>query len=212
MKAFPLTVLDNFLDNPDQLRAFALSCDYQKSQTNAWPGLRSDDLYNLDYPLYRLLCLKIIALFADPTNVGFSALSNFQKIPKGSHASGWVHTDQGQSLTAILYLSPNGDMSTGTSLYRLNDLTYDEQYLKYKDFSKPEEKLEPYRIKNNQLFTETARVGGFYNRLVMFDSSEFHGANDYAIDDDDRLTLVIFFTNIDGYGHTPVNRSKRLYV
>lgn len=215
MKAFPLTVLDNFFDKPDQLRELALNLSYSRSPDNKWPGCRSADLVEIDVNLYRLLCSKIISVFADVVatpDVRWSAEANFQLIPKGEHSAGWVHSDLGRSLTAILYLSPNGNMENGTSLYRLNDLTYDQQYNQYKDFSKPAEELEPYRVKNNELFTETARVGGFYNRLIMFDSAEFHSANSFHVDDDDRLTLIFFFSDIQGYGDTPVARVNRLLV
>jgi hypothetical protein len=53
MNFYPVTVVDNFLNNPDEVRAFALRqkytfCHEVKDIDYVFPGSRTTDLFDLD--------------------------------------------------------------------------------------------------------------------------------------------------------------------
>ena len=64
---------------------------------------------------------------------------------------------------------------------------------------------------NNHLnyFIEKTRFQNIYNRLIMYDSNEFHRANSYYVgsEEETRLTLVYFIGGIKA-GRFPLNRIK----
>ncbi len=44
MHNIPITVVDDFLDNPQAFLDLALSCDYASPKTRAYPGIRTSTL------------------------------------------------------------------------------------------------------------------------------------------------------------------------
>ena len=219
METYPLSVVDNFFDNPDKIREYALSLEYARDPDGHWPGLRSKQISELNPVLYRRILEKITSLYMEDLDFRewtAAASMKFQLIPAGENYGGWIHLDNIAVLTAIVYLTPSGDFNTGTSLFKLKDnqLGYDPIWNAEKQLTnKTRDEQEGYRLKNNDQFIETARVGGFYNTLVTFDSGEFHSANDISMDNkEDRLTLIIFFQKINGMNQDPVSRVKRVKI
>lgn len=211
MISFPTTIVENFFESPDAIREYALSLKYERDEENRWPGLRSKQLWQLNNLMFNNISYRILSLFHSGKNnrLNFSANMSFQIIPAGEHIGGWIHTDGEPLLAAIIYLSPNGDINSGTSFFKLkNNMFYDSKFNQYKDFSKSIKDNEQYRLKNNEQFEETARVGGFYNSAVIFDSSNFHGAN-FDHSNEDRLTCVVFFHEIHGITNYPLIRLKK---
>jgi hypothetical protein len=41
----PITIIDDFLENPDLVVDFANSLEYQKDEQGRWPGKRSNHLF-----------------------------------------------------------------------------------------------------------------------------------------------------------------------
>ena len=52
---------------------------------------------------------------------------------------------------------------------------------------------------DNDPFEETIRYNSRYNRLILFDGSNYHASNPFNHDDDkeERLTLITFFNSVD---------------
>ena len=45
---FPFTLIDNFYDNPHEIRNFALNLNYQRTSPLIFPALRSDLIHEID--------------------------------------------------------------------------------------------------------------------------------------------------------------------
>jgi hypothetical protein len=216
MDTYPLAVVDDFFNDPNKIRNYGLSLDFHRDPKNNWPGLRTRFLSEINHNFYSKVNNKIISLYMEDIEdrpYSYSASMQFQLIPAGENYNGWIHADSPAVMTAIIYLTPSAGFDNGTSLFKLKDtcIGYNQDWNNNKDFSKDKDTIEEDRLKNNDQFIETARVGGFYNRLITFDSGEFHSANDISMDNkEDRLTLIVFFHFIEGIKVNPVTRVKRI--
>ena len=59
---FPTTCIDNFYKDPDGVRNFALSLEYNDNAGN-FPGVRTDNLKNIDEQFYKQSVNKLLSLF-----------------------------------------------------------------------------------------------------------------------------------------------------
>lgn len=216
MNIIPLTVLDNFFENPDKIRKWALSLNYESDPANKWPGKRTKFLHEIDNNFFMEVCNKILSLYMTEHEVYFQteflARASFQLVDSTKHSNGWIHADAQDLMTAIIYLNPNGHINSGTSLYKLKNDVISPSHNFYKDldFSIDQTTLEDNRLKNNDQYEETVKIGGNYNRLIVFDSSQYHSANEFKIaEDDNRLTLIIFFNKVK-FDIPPADRSRRI--
>jgi hypothetical protein len=227
MNIFPVTQADNFFDNPDKVRNFGLSLDFKRSPNGRWPGERTLCVSSINHGFYEDTAMRILRIFypepQDQPNISFRADAYFQKIPKDFFNSktheGWIHSDYPNKLTAIIYLTPSSTLNNGTSIFRL-----EEDIFKYNNHNNeikeafynnkvPDDQENLAKQQNNSQFKEIARVGGHYNSMVCFDSAAFHAGRDLLVDsDEDRLTLVYFFKNIDALEDYPLVRSKRDFI
>jgi hypothetical protein len=206
---FPTTIVDGFLDNPDALRKFALEQDFYRDDSGRWPGSRTTTLSTLSPVVYNQICQKLLALFftAEQT-YSYNIESSFQLVNKNYNA-GWVHKDP-SIITAMLYLTP--ESYSGTSLYLKKNISYDDR-------SSTVDKMESYKIESdnvkarnlhNQNYEEILNAKGLYNRLLVFDSNNYHAAHDFfgSSKEDSRLTLVSFVHGLIGDYRAPLQRSK----
>ena len=219
MVSFPLSVVDNFFDNPDDIRDYALSLKYHSDEKGSYPSLRTDKIHKFNEPLFDMVCRKILSVyyeFHELTHISWNTNMSFQKVDQ-SFRSGWIHKDTPAILSCIIYLNPKPSKNSGTSIYKLKNgvLVQDESLDKIKkDAYLGKIKIkeaEGARVKNNSQYDEVIKVSNSYNRLVMFDSSEHHGALDFFgnTEEDSRLTLTVFFYEIN-VCNTPISRLKRV--
>lgn len=205
MKKFPVTVVDNFYENPEIVREFALSQKFYPS-TGAYPGSRTDLISNLNQKFFNTFCEKVISLFynLNDTQVDWQVETTFQKIGRLSKDKeskfneGWIHYDP-HIFSGILYLSEN---SVGTNIYDPidpNDVDY-EQYQRDIFYSGNEISEEEYAkgiIENNSKFKESIRIEGKFNRLVLFEGGVWHGVPSFYCQNQERLTQVFFFHKLN---------------
>ena len=121
-----LVVIDNFLDDPDRLRFHALSLDFDRVQPSV-PGVRTHRLAGkyaeeTEKKLKEALgCKEIIWDMSQDTFC-------FQSCVEGTQT--WVHVDsQGENQgewAAVLYLTPNAIVDSGTGIYKDSFLTSNE--------------------------------------------------------------------------------------
>jgi hypothetical protein len=216
MHYFPVTILDNFFDNPNDVREFALKQKYEPDIESEWPGVRTSEIYELNKDLWTQFTRRTFSLFYnfDKEDVQWSVKSSFQKI-SARYSGGWVHTDRPEILTGIVYLNPNTKADAGTSIfYRKKEYPFSSiiNLDKKKAFYRNEmshEDVEKYRLENNNQFEEVIRISNSYNRLVLFDSHLLHSANGYfgENDQEDRLALVFFVVKLSSESY-PVARTK----
>lgn len=178
-------VIDNFYQNPDDVREYALSLEYN-SDNNYYKGYRSAVPY---YPpgmvelLERTIGRKITNFYGNGAN-GFFQITT-ERDPNVFHADS-------QTWAGILYLTPDAPIESGTSLLR-NKIT------KVSDMS-PIFETEEQSIHNPSFLDSTkyeavATVGNVYNRLVIIHSKCLHAAGNYFGNslETGRLVQLFFF-------------------
>jgi len=215
---FPITVVDNFFEDPDYIVKYANSLKYQ--DLDILPGSRTDALHNIDQELFNWITGKCLKLHYPQEEVSYQAEARFQKIPVNLKHDGWIHHDVPSELTCVIYLSKNTD--TGLSFYKRKSpmRILDKQELKYHYFGNPNRnkkemtEIEKAKKFNNDFFEETINVKGLYNRCVLFDSSLYHAAHVFTGDkeEEDRLIFVNVIFSISNNGKMlkyPVTESFR---
>lgn len=219
MKKFPITIVDNFYENPEIVREFALSQKFYPSN-GRYPGSRTDLISDLNKKFFDTFCEKVTSLFYDfnTTNLDWTVETTFQKIDRLSKNKnskfneGWIHYDP-YVFSGIVYLSEN---SIGTNIYDPidpNDTHYpqEERDIFYSGGEISEEKYSTGIIENNSKFKESIKIQGKFNRLVLFEGGVWHGVPSFYCENEERLTQVFFFHNINAIGdpiNYPIIRSK----
>ena len=213
---FPVTCMDNFYQNPDEIREYALSLDYSRGPEDKYPGVRSDYIHTLNPDLFDLSCKKLFSIFFDLKvgNFNWEVEINFQKIypyecsdsNKQDINSGWIHQDSSTVLAAVVYLNPTPNLDSGTSIYRLKE-KYNQYHLPYcgnlkSDFYDHRSKLseDEYlkkKLEHNSKFEKTLDVKNVYNRIICYPGDYFHTQSRFLIDTEDvRLTQVFFVKSL----------------
>ena len=202
---FPITIVDNFFDDPERIVKFANSLEYSsKKDHEYWPGFRTKPLYEIDKGYFEWSTQKILKCFYKE-NLTHHTNTLFQKIKgfEGVTNEGWVHVDQG-IMAAIIYLDKDG--TDGTNFYKPTSFgsykhadTHIKQAFRHDgQLHKEGVSLKEYvaaRDRNNSHFEKTVEVKGLYNRAVIYDSKIYHTASSYP-SDKARLTQIFFFYNI----------------
>lgn len=210
----PITIVDDFLDEPHQLVELANSLEFKPDSNGRWPGTRSEQLHEVSKIFHDNLVTRTMSLFQSlpdlgrtdtvHTSYGTSAVGlvdctmAFQKIPAKMHR-GWIHSDNGYA-TGILYLSEN--TNDGTSIYTskegsLLDASHFETKQKCNRQGYMTERDTQVQMEFNDSFEEHLNVKGKFNRLLLMPNC-YHGANSFEELKEDRLTLVMFFHRISG--------------
>lgn len=137
--------------------------------------------------------------------------TNFQSVTD-EYGSGVIHTDQNTIFAAVLYLTPDAPLASGTSLYKKNK-QFDEA--KYKRaLADNDMKFKGGEIvmdtSYHAMFDEIVRVNNVYNTLILYEGRHFHAANKFFGKGlkDSRLAQVFFINKIDAQKHSvfPVKR------
>jgi hypothetical protein len=207
MTKWPTTCIDNFYTDPDKVREFALGLDYSPAENGFWPGKRTKELFEIDQEFMTKFCHKLMSYYFDleATNVRWKISSQFQLIePYDSindsiKNTGWIHYDDAL-FGGLIYLNKNPNLSSGTSLYNIIDYEkYDKaQKAKHEFYLKGDyENYENLISEHNNNFIETIKFSNQYNRLIGFDSSIPHKADNFVIDNEPRLTQVFFVQDLE---------------
>lgn len=224
MNLYPVTILENFYENPDEIRRFALSQKYKyrreiKDTPYVYPGCRSKDLSTINKPLFEKVSKKIISLFHNAENdfMQWAIATSFQSVSK-EFGEGVIHTDQNTVFAAVLYLTPDAPLDSGTSLFKPNTKFDQERYewcLKENDrrFDQGEIVMD---TSYHDMFDEVVRINNVYNTLILYEGRHYHAANKFfgKTLKDSRLAQVFFVNKIDAqkYSSFPVWRSQQVKV
>jgi hypothetical protein len=213
-RLYPITVVDNFFKDPDKVREFALKQIFKtnKERTDGgenilYPGSRTDPLHIIDIDFYFEFTSKLSSIFhtGHEQRVNWEVYACFQLVPKNWN-DGWIHVDGLNPCAGVIYLTPNAPLNSGTSIYKTNSLfdaeRYEELQITKNSFYQKNIKSIRYdeeRIECNSMFDETIKVNNLYNRCVMFNGNEYHGADTFFGSDseDSRLTLVYFLSKVE---------------
>ena len=219
MNLYPTTVINDFYDNPGEIRAYALKqkytyCHEIKDIDYVFPGGRSQELRELDVLLYEKICKKLISVFHIPEHdvMRWQINTSFQ-IVKGEYGSGLIHQDQNTIFAGVLYLTPDAPLDSGTSLFKKNNTYDEEKYWKIVDANDERfPKGEAIDFSHHKMFDEVIRVNNVYNSAIIFEGDIHHCANNFFGDNmnNSRLTQVFFITKIDANKESsfPIRRMK----
>lgn len=210
MNIFPVTSINNFFKEPDEVVKFANSLKYTKPKEGIYPGVRTENLHKVDYAFFNATILSILSMyFEDFENINFSeTYLGFHKIKPYSKSltdirnKGWIHHD-GTALGGLVYLNKQSYPESGTSLYvPKKEPIKNKSAVKAKmDFYKKNKiNLSQYKkemISIEKKFIKTHTFKNIYNTMVAFDGFQWHSMdNIYCNSKEDRLTLVFFIHKI----------------
>lgn len=174
-KSASILVVDDFYDDPDAVRTFALEQEYgadlryfkgeRSTERFLWPYLREE--------FARLLGKEITAW----TEHGMNGV--FQKTTASDPL---VYHFDGQTYAGAVYLNPKSE--SGTSFYRQLG-TGERRSPEIPDAS---------HYTDDFAWDHVETVAGLYNRLVIWDAKLVHSAQSYAeFDIEPRLVQLFFF-------------------
>ena len=199
---WPTIIVDNFFDEPNKVIEYSKKLNFSMDKAGSWPGSRTEPLTTIDHNFFNWVSYRIVRLLYPMNHLDLNWYCDqyFQKVNGEIYKNGgWVHCDFGREITAIIYLSKH--KNCGTSLYTkktmfnlaINTEKKEETY-KTLNF-KNEEK---YLKENNEMFEKSLTIDSKFNRIVIFDSNQFHAADMFKDDEDkeERLTLITFFNSI----------------
>ena len=224
MNLYPAAVINDFYENPDAIRKFALAQKYtyrheEQELDYVYPGCRTKDLFELDNALQALVLKKLVSVFHVPEFdiMRWAVSSSFQSVSE-IYKDGVIHTDTNTIFAGVLYLTPNAPLNSGTSLYQKNDTFNQERY--QKALNQNDERFKSGEIVMNtdyhSMFDEVVRVNNVYNTLILYEGDMFHAANKFfgTSLEDSRLAQVFFVNKIDANkaNSFPLNRTKAIKI
>ena len=185
-----LIVIDNFYNNPKQVREFALQQDFNVDGN--YPGHRTKPFLNQGIVDY---ISGIIGREADiDVNDETSYCGAYQYTT--AHDRTWIHADGWNEWAGVCYLTPGAPISGGTGLYTHKSTgKYETPRLENGDV---DSKLLEYINSQASDYTKwelTDMIGNKFNRLVLYKGDYFHASLDYFGKDkfDGRLFQTFFF-------------------
>ncbi|MBC7786425.1 MAG: hypothetical protein H7Z18_03005 [Methylophilaceae bacterium] len=224
MNLYPVTVVENFYDNPDAIRKFALGQKYEfledrKDSQYVFPGCRTKDIYDLDAKLHEKICKKLVSIFHihEHDLMRWTISTSFQSVTE-DYGKGVIHTDSNTIFAGVLYLTPNAPLNSGTSLYK-KGATFDAK--KYQ--ASLEKNDDSFRVGEkilstdyHSMFDEVVKVNNVYNTLIIYEGDTLHAANQFfgGTLKDSRLAQVFFINKIDANkaNSFPLNRVKGIKI
>jgi hypothetical protein len=190
-----IIVIDNFYENPFEVREFALEQrdDYQPNDYH--PGIRSSSFAT---EKHREMINNIVEPFSgkiNKFNISKDKSSNSNgtfQLNVSEDRKSWIHIDTGDTNWAgIIYLTPNAPLSGGTGFFKHKDgnLTNCDKSILQND-----NKVKQNRYDNTQ-WELVNSIGNVFNRLILFRSNQYHMSLDYFGNDfeDGRLIQLFFF-------------------
>lgn len=171
-------VVDNFFENPDMVRAFALSQDY--GVKGNYPGSRTQSFAS---DSHKTIFERIIGRKITHWPGGYNGSFQYTTADMKS----WIHRDM-TDYSAMVYLSPNAPLDAGTLVFRHKEsgLTYGNG---------PVNELLNKDSGDHSKWDVVEEVKNVYNRLIIFDGRRSHMSNKYFGTNlqDGRLFMVFFF-------------------
>jgi hypothetical protein len=224
MDLYPtVTIVENFYENPDLIREFALKqkfsyCHELKNIDYVYPGCRTKELFDLDKNLCEKVCKKLVSIFHNTQydHMRWAISTSFQVV-EAKFERGVLHQDTNTIFAGVIYLTPDAPIASGTSLFKPNKSFNEEKYqtaLKQNDINFKTNR--PVSTEYHSMFDETVRVNNVYNTLIIFNAQTYHAANDFFGDSlkNGRMAQVFFINKIDAksYDIFPLQRTKAINI
>lgn len=182
-------IIDDFYNNPDDVRENALNADY--SVEGNYPGMRSGPQESI-HSLYLKKFLEDNVLH---THISHWSLDDyntaFQYTTKADHT--WVHHDS-TTWAGVLYLSKDPVPESGTTIYSRIDNGVYEHVDDATDYNTDSD-----LIANLSNWRQEISVENRYNRLILYKGALYHRSTNPGWGygpHDGRLFQVFFFDTI----------------
>ena len=224
MNLYPVTIIENFYENPDAIRKFALAqkytfCHDRPNLKYVYPGGRTKDLFDLDSTLHENISKKLVSIFHNSEHdyMRWALSTNFQSVG-AEYNAGVIHTDHDTIFAGVLYLTPDAPLNGGTSLFKKNKTFDESKYLHALDDNDARFRTGKIQMDTayHSMFDEIVRVNNVYNTLIIYEGRHFHAANQFfgKTPKDSRLAQVFFINKIDAQKHNvfPLNRTSAIKV
>lgn len=194
-----LISVDDFYDDPDNIRDIALSSEYYEDKKSIgynfgsapWPGKMSKKPYAPNW-----IDVKVSNLLNKNVRQARQADSGcFRISKKNSVSANLLHADSANNsyYAGVLYLTKNKEDVPGTIFYKQKSTGLDR--------ASNEEHLKSIILKNefNDLDKWTTHTISniVYNRLLIYPANKFHGIGPVFGDDDESARIVQIFYFID---------------
>lgn len=157
-------IFDNFYQDPDALRAYALGRDFNVKGN--YPGMRTAPEGDQQREYLKNFFEKNI-IKQKITEWGSEYNTSFQYTTE--EARTWVHHDSTTGWAGVLYLTPNAPIESGTGIYRhresgryLFDPNEETDYAEEEDCTN----LEKWELMDS--------CANIYNRLFVYDANLYH--------------------------------------
>jgi len=221
MKYFPAVCIDDFYSDPNSIREFALKQKFTKPKDGSYPGGRTEEISKINPKLFSEFCENFFSIYYDfdfvhlkwEISTSFQLINNLDDDSNSAKNTGWIHVDSNTLLAGIIYLTPEINVNTGTSLYKLKDESLLDNTPKKRDlYLKGIDENNDYEYhinRHNSAYVETVRFNNIYNRLISFDATTPHGVNSYFSSGEPRLTQVFFVHMLDSISRPPLSRRIR---
>lgn len=162
--------IDNFYDNPDEIRHIALN-NYEFNESPNYKGFRASGIYKTEEAHNKL---KQILGF-EPVYRGASW--QFHYTVAGTPEV--YHTDDSISQWgAIWYGFPNASVKSGTSFYKSKINGFRSMFNSQSLFAAAHDSPSPYCFIDPTKWELVDTIGNVYNRLVLFRGDLVHSMND----------------------------------
>ena len=224
MNLYPVTIVENFYENPDKIRAFALKqhytfCHEGENLDYVYPGCRTKDLSYIDTLLFEKICKKLVSVFhnAEHDHMRWLITTSFQNVTQ-EYGQGVIHSDHNTIFAAVLYLSPDAPLDAGTSIFKPNKNFDEVRYQQALNDNDARFKTGEIAMDTayHTMFDEVVRVNNRYNTLILYEGHHYHAANHFFGKSlqDGRLAQVFFVSKIDAQKHSsfPLHRAKSINV
>ena len=190
-----LMVIDNFYTNALETRKYMLTQEF-KVRGN-YPGQRTtsranNHLKEMIQGYIQHFAGKIVDWRMPVEDDNNSAIYNGAFQYTTSRDRTWIHNDGWNNWAGVLYLTPNAPVNSGTGIYRFKDGTRNVDEAEARGNKKI---IDEY----SQDYTKwelVDKVGNVFNRLVLFNSKQYHASMDYfgTNKENGRLFQVFFFS------------------
>ena len=185
-------IVDDFYQNVDDVREFALSQDF--SVKGNYPGNRTksfatEGLREYLNNLIRPVAGEITFWSDDEYNGAYQYTTQYER--------SWIHADSNTSWAALVYLTPDAPISGGTGLFR-HKRTGLESSPTLPNGDRDDKLLDSIYVDSQDLtkWEMTDRLANKYNRMVMYRGDLFHMSLDYfgTNKENGRLFQTFFFS------------------
>jgi hypothetical protein len=197
-------IFNNFLQMPTIVRTWAINQTYYTStefttmynQHTDWPGKRTVHVADLDNEYADIVLGRLASIASNHYGLKNISIRSYFQLTTEQDGDSWVHQDNDTDVAAVLYLNKNPPTNSGTTLYHCNDV---HKWTSYMSDQQGYNTLKTINTLENkqlyeQLFEPVDIIGNVFNRLIMYNGTEFHKSNNYFGNNVEtgRLTQIFF--------------------